>query len=84
MLPEGLLEIPNVTARLGVSSYKLVKLKEILQRYPEETAVTNVRSLIMQSLDLILEIGQREGGNCIISWDSGIWGWTRWSLSESS
>lgn len=42
MLPEGLLEIPNVTARLGISSYKFLKLKEILQRYLEETAVTNV------------------------------------------
>jgi GGDEF domain-containing protein len=82
MLPEGLLDIPGVTVRLGVSSYKFIKLHEILQRYLEETAVMNTRSMIMQSLDLILEIGQREGGNCIISWDQGIWGWKRWSPNE--
>ena len=81
---EGLLELLNVTVRLGVSSYKFWKLKEILQRYAPETAVTEVRALIMHSLDFQLEIGQREGGDCIISWDPEIWGHRRWSPSDAS
>ncbi len=82
MLPAGLLELPNVTVRLGVSSYPYKKLKEVLQRYPVETAVATVRALIMFNLDETLEIGRREGGNCIVSWDPVIWGWRRLSSTE--
>jgi len=84
MLPEGLLVLPNVTVRLGVSSYKYIKLKETLQRYLPETAIATVRALIMFSLDEELDLGQREGGNCIMSWDPVIWGYRRWSPSELS
>ena len=77
-------ELPNVTVRLGVSSYNYSKLKEVLGRYPAESAVAEVRALIMNNLDLSLEIGQREGGNCIISWDPDIWGYRRWSPSEDN
>ena len=84
MLPEGLLELPNVTVRLGVSSYPYKKLKEVLQRYPVETAVATLRALIMVNLDEQLEKGRREGGNCIVSWDPVIWGSRRWFPSETS
>jgi DNA-binding transcriptional MerR regulator len=81
---ERLFEVPNVTVRLGVSSYKYSKLQEVLGRYANETAIAEVRALIMQNLDLGLDIGQREGGNCIISWDHDIWGYRSWSSSELS
>lgn len=84
MTREGLLELPNVTVRLGVSSYKYKKLKEILQRYSSEAAVAMVRALVMQNLDLGLERGQSEGGNVIITWDYDMWGYRRWSPSELS
>jgi GGDEF domain-containing protein len=84
MLPEGLLELPDVTVRIGVQSYSYKKLKEVLQRYSAETAIAMVRALIMQGTNEALEMGQREGGNCIITWDSGIWGYRRWSPSEAS
>jgi GGDEF domain-containing protein len=80
---ERLLEIPNVTVRLGVPSYKYSKLKEVLGRYPAETTVAEVRAVIMQNLDETLNLGQREGGNVIISWDPVIWGYRRWSPIES-
>ncbi len=73
-----------MTVRLGVSSYTYPKLKEVLQRYAPETAVAAVRALIMSSLDEELDLGQREGGNCVFSWDPIIWGYKRWSPSESS
>ena len=38
----------------------------------------------MRNLDESLDIGQREGGNCIISWDNDIWGYRRWYPSEPS
>ena len=81
---ERLFELPNVTVRLGVSSYKYSKLKEVLGRYPAESAIAETRAVLMQNLDLSLEIGQREGGNIIISWDNDIWDYRQWSPSEAS
>jgi GGDEF domain-containing protein len=77
-------ELPNVTVRLGVSSYKYSKLKEVLGRYPADITVAETRALLMQNLDEGLVRGQREGGNCIISWDPEIWGYRLWSPSEAS
>jgi len=78
---EGLLELPNVTVRLGVASWNYEKLNELLIRDSIEPAVAEVRAVIMQNLDLSLEIGQQEGGNVIISWYSEpeIWGFRLWS-----
>ena len=84
MLPAELLEIPKVTVRLGVSAYEYKKLKEVFRRYSPESAIARVRGLIMNSLDEVLERGQREGGNCIISWDPDIWGYRRWLPSEDN
>jgi len=77
-------KLPNVTVRLGVASFKYSKLKEVLGRYPAETAVAEVRAVLMINLDESLEIGQREGGNIIISWDNDIWGYRQWSPLETS
>ena len=77
-------ELPNVTVRLGVASYKYSKLKEVLGRYPAEAAIAETRAVLMQNLDLQLDIGQREGGNIIISWDNDIWGYRQWSPLETS
>jgi GGDEF domain-containing protein len=84
LLRDRLLELPNVTVRLGVASYKYSKLKEVLGRYPAEIAVAETRAVIMLNLDEILDLGQREGGNVIISWDPVTWAYRRWSPSESA
>ena len=86
MIRERLLELPDVTVRLGVCSYAYGKLKEVLGRYSVETTLAETRALLMQNLDESLDLGQREGGNCIISWDPdpNIWGHRRWQPSESS
>ena len=86
MIRERLLELPDVTVRLGVSSYKYGKLKDVLGRYSFETTLAETRVQIMRNLDEGLDLGQREGGNCIISWDPdpGIWGYRRWFPSEIS
>lgn len=81
--PEGLLELRNVTVRLGVQCYAYGKLKEILQRYSTEFAISKARALVMQNIDESLERGKRAGGNCIISWDPEIWGYRRWSPSDT-
>jgi DNA-binding transcriptional MerR regulator/GGDEF domain-containing protein len=84
LLRDRLLELPDVTVRLGVASYKYSKLKEVLGRYPAEIAVAETRAVIMLNLDEILDLGQREGGNVIISWDPVIWAYRLWSPSESA
>ncbi len=84
LLRDRLLELPEVTVRLGVATYKYSKLIEVLGRYPAETAVAETRATIMLNLDQILDLGQREGGNVIISWDPAIWAYRRWSPSESA
>jgi DNA-binding transcriptional MerR regulator/GGDEF domain-containing protein len=78
MLPERMLELSDVTVRLGVAAYPYRKLEELLQRHSPEDAVASVRAQIMSDLDEILNLGQQEGGNVITSWDVGSWGYTRW------
>jgi DNA-binding transcriptional MerR regulator/GGDEF domain-containing protein len=82
-LPDSMLELSNVTVRLGVTSYKYKKLKEVLQRF-SYSAVAEVGALITDSLNEVLSIGRQgqdgqEGGNVIISWDEALHGYTRWS-----
>lgn len=72
---ENMLEVPNVTVHVGVSTYTLEKLDELLKRYEPQTAIIYVRTLIMTGLDAKLERGKLAGGNCIVSWDPGIWGY---------
>ena len=72
------LPLPSVTVRLGVISYKTSKLKQVLNRYPSETAMTQVTSLISEALDEVLERGKQAGGSRIISWDPVIWGYKDW------
>ncbi len=83
ILPTGLLELPKVTVRLGVSSYEFKKLKEILGRYEAINAVVQTRDLLMRNFDVQLNAGQREGGNVIVSWDPEIWGYRHWSPSDA-
>ena len=80
-LPVTMLELPDITVRLGVPSYTDNKLKQILQRYDEKTAVFEVRALITGALDLVLDKGRLEGGNTIISWDYDTWGYKKWILA---
>ncbi len=82
-LPTNMLEIPELSVRLGVTSYTYKKLKEVLHRYPPETSIVEVKALIMGSLDTTLSTARREGGNNIVSWDPIIWGYAPWSPSPS-
>ncbi len=79
MLPERMLELSSVSVRLGVASYPYGKLKEMLQRYRAEAAVADVRTVIIHDLNELLNQGQQEGGNVIISWDIESWRNERWS-----
>ncbi len=80
ILPTGLIELPNVTVRLGVSSYGFKKLKEILGRFD---TIAQTRDLLMRNFDVQLDTGQREGGNVIISWDNELWGYRSLSSTDS-
>jgi GGDEF domain-containing protein len=68
-LPENMVTLSNITVRLGVSSYFYWKLKQILQRYAVDKAVIESRILLVRFLDELLDIGKREGGNVVVSWD---------------
>ncbi len=59
VLPANMQGLSGVTVHLGVSSYSFQKLKELLQRYPESTAVKNVRALILAGIEGFW----REGSN---------------------
>ncbi|HEY0757243.1 MAG TPA: MerR family transcriptional regulator [Ktedonobacteraceae bacterium] len=69
----NMLEVPKVTVHMGVSTYTLAKLDELLARYAPHTAIIYVRSLILAGLDAKLERGKLAGGDCIVSWDRGVW-----------
>lgn len=70
---ESMLDLEDVTVRLGVSSYGYKKLGEILQRYPFETAVVEVRTSIALELDEALARGKNKGGNIVIAWHPQAW-----------
>ncbi len=75
---ENLLELPNVTVRLAVQNYPYSKLKELLLRSSADSAVTELRAIIMENMDTSLRMGQSLGGNCIVTWVHDIWGHRRW------
>jgi DNA-binding transcriptional MerR regulator/GGDEF domain-containing protein len=82
VLSDELLLLQNVTVRLGVQNYKLLKLKEVLGRYIAENAVAETRALILSNFLQTLDIGQNYGGDCIVSWDHETWGHILWSRGE--
>ena len=70
----NMVPISNLTVRLGVASYPYQKLKEVLLRYPSETAVMEVRKQIIGTLEEELAQGRRRGGNIVMSWDPTLQG----------
>lgn len=64
-------ELPPITVHLGVGHYTQAKLEELLGRY-STNAIIGVRTLIMIFLDDILKLGQKEGGDVVMSWDFGL------------
>ena len=76
-LPENMMTLHNVTVRLGVSSYLYSKLQEIIQRFYTENALVEARLLLARFLDEVLDIGKREGGNIVVSWDPEMRGFVR-------
>ncbi len=83
-LPDELLVPQNVTVRLGVQNYKYPKLKEVLRRYEPTNAVAGTRTLILANFLQSLDLGQTNGGDCVMSWDPAKWGYVLWSRGESS
>jgi DNA-binding transcriptional MerR regulator len=79
---EGLMELPDVTVRMGVMPYPYIKLKEVMQRYAPEKAVNEMRTLIINSINISLDLGQSKGGNCIMVWFPQIWNHELWSPSD--
>lgn len=75
--PVNMLDLPDVTVHIGVSSYPMGKLDELLRRYPLDTASIYVRTLIIAGIEEMLERGKNEGGNCIFAWDREVWGYRR-------
>jgi DNA-binding transcriptional MerR regulator/GGDEF domain-containing protein len=67
---ESMLELSNITVRVGVTSYPFDKLKEILNQYTDDDAVSEVRTIIHAALEKALEIGRDKGGNITIAWNN--------------
>ena len=81
--PEGMVELDDISVRLGVTSYPYPKIEEILHEYTPDYAVTQVRSIITSALDVALVKGQIEGGNVVISWNNEIRNFVRWSPAKN-
>jgi GGDEF domain-containing protein len=81
--PSGrLLEIPDITVRLGVTSYLFTKLAEILARYAPMNAIDEVEALIISGLDTPLNLARDDGGNAVFSWEPTIRNYVRWSPAK--
>ncbi len=67
--PKDRVELKNITARMVVCSYKHAKLLKLLNEWPSETCIADVRAgNILYYLDVMLNQAKQEGGNCIISY----------------
>ena len=77
--PESMIELHDITVRLGITSYAYLKLNEILHEHGSEFAIPEVRSIITSALEVALAKGQVEGGNVVISWDYELRNFLRWS-----
>jgi GGDEF domain-containing protein len=75
--PEHMVTFSNISVRLGVACYFYWKLKEVLLRCPPLTSVVETRMQIMGFLEEVLDLGKREGGNVVMSWEPDIRGFTR-------
>jgi hypothetical protein len=51
---------------------------QLMERYNAETAVAETRTILLSNFDDVFQIGQRQGGNVVISWDPDVWGFIRW------
>jgi GGDEF domain-containing protein len=80
--PESMIELNDITIRLGITSYPYLKLSEILREHSPEFAIPEVRSIITSALDVALAKGQVEGGNVVISWDYELRNFMRWSPAK--
>lgn len=76
--PVHLLELPNVTVRLGVQNFYYSKLKYDLLESSADSAMTEKRYAIIEGSDESLKRGQEAGGNCIVSWDYQKWNHILW------
>jgi len=76
-LPENMVSFANISVRLGVACYFYWKLKEVLLRCPPKTAVVETRIQIIRFLEEVLDLGKREGGNVVMSWEPAIRGFVR-------
>ena len=81
-LHEHMVTFSNISVRLGVACYFYWKLKEVLLRCPPTTAVVETRMQIMGFLEEVLDLGKREGGNVVMSWEPNIRGFVRTSPSN--
>jgi GGDEF domain-containing protein len=81
-LQEHMVTFSNITVRLGVACYFYWKLKEVLLRCPSATAVVETRMQIMGFLEEVLDLGKREGGNVVMSWEPDIRGFVRISPAK--
>ncbi len=77
--PARTIVLPDVTIRLGVTSYTYSKLEENLETAIPVNIIAQVRVKIAHALDAALNMGMDEGGNVVITWSRETRGYMRWS-----
>ncbi len=80
--PARSIVLPEVTVRLGVSSYTYKKLEENLESDYPVNIIAEVRAKISRALDVALNMGLDEGGNVVISFYRETRGFGLWSPSK--
>ncbi|MGZ3627124.1 MAG: MerR family transcriptional regulator [Ktedonobacteraceae bacterium] len=81
--PARSIVLPEVTVRLGVSSYAYKKLEENLELGDLVNIVAEVRVKISRALDVALNMGMDEGGNVVFSFNRETRAFRLWSPSKT-
>lgn len=74
----NMVEMPNVTVRIVVTSYPFSKLEDFLRR-PQYSAINDVIARIINSLEEGLKVARDEGRDVVIAWDPDSNMFKRWS-----
>jgi hypothetical protein len=63
---DSALILPDISVHLAVISYSRKKCEEFIQEY---SSVSEISTMISQTLDTVLKLGVEEGGDVVVAWE---------------
>ncbi|WP_165423646.1 MerR family transcriptional regulator [Ktedonosporobacter rubrisoli] len=78
-LADNILILPHITVHLAVTSYTQAKLRAFLTEY---ASLTEISTMLSQTLDVVLKLGTDEGGNTVVAWNPRLGSYFPWQPQQ--